>query len=330
MTTAPQVPQMDPAMLFLVGGLGKGKSTENVYSWAGCGLFLAQPGALRVAESTVGFSVADRTMKVSTLSEVVAIMPSARSAGYGAVVIDDVSLLMGNELEMLRERYGQRVTDKNVSKYAGRVIGDIIGVDRQMWTDAKSIVTTLGRTARHLGLHVVLNGHLQESYKDEDTGQMVPAGPDMGWKRVVKTIPALADGLYNVVDPPLGAAPWDTRCAVDLTNSMLLAKDRFNAIHSKSGPLNTAEVLRAAGFSIPRPRGLEFLEGVAEHVAGQLAGGALDHNGYLPNEKAVTTPMMNHLLSQKVPEWAIRWGLRDGVHRARIRAFKSGSTLAGF
>lgn len=301
------------AFVVTYGAAGKGKSVDAVYSWAGSALFLAQPGALRVAETTVGHSVASQTAPCSRMAEAAAYLDVAKANGFGAVVIDDVSLLMQNEMEAAKPAYA--IFDKFEK-------GKVSGYDRAIWGYYRQVITDFAFRARWLGIHVVLNAHEQVPFTDDKTGERFLGGPDLGWAKLVKNIPHTADLVLRVQSRQAQSPEWDTVADCDPTDRDWLMKDRFGKAFPRLGPLNTAEILRVAGYHIPRPPGMEWAEEVAEAIAVAIVGGA--------QEKQASGPVKAKLEAQGCPPYLARWALRDGVHRGRLRLRARQSVLAGF
>lgn len=299
----------DAPVVVNYGESGRGKSTDLVYTLAGGGLFLGMPGGLRVAASVVGVDVAKQIVQVSTMEEVPGYIQAAKAAGFSGVGVDDASLLMANTFLQAQRQF---------AKVKG---GAVKGYDFAMWTYLGNVLQNVVYSARVAGIPVVLNGHEQPAYIDANTGENYLAGPDFGWKKLVKRTPHVADIAKRVVDRPFDAPGWDTRADCD-NNAKAYMKDRYDVAPRTSGPLNTAEHLREGGWVLPKPRGLEWIDEVAEHVAVGIIGGQA--------ASAVTGPMAQHLQAQGVNPLHIRWALRDGVHRAEFRKHREASVLAGF
>jgi hypothetical protein len=285
--------------------MGQGKSTENVYSWAGRGLFLAQPGALRVATTVVGYDLGDRVQQCARMEDVPGWIRWAAENGFEAVVVDDASLLMANTQAQSRPMF-----EKNG------------GYDFGMYTYWQNAVYDVAYAARWAGIHVILNFHEQAAFTDKKTGESYPAGPDLGWKKLVKILPHTACVVGRIATPPPGAPAWDTRMDCNPRTPGKMMKDRFEVAPPDGGPLNTAEMLRAAGYPVSRPAGLEWMEDVAEKVASMVIGGE--------DPKSVTSKAKKAMLDAGTHPLHIRWALRDGVHRSRFRAHRAHSVLDGF
>jgi hypothetical protein len=302
-----------PAFVVVYGAAGKGKSVDAIYSWAGSALYLAQPGALRGAESVIGHSIDSQVVPCSRLAEAAPYLQMAKDNGFGAVVVDDISLLMRNEMEAAKPTYA--IFDK-IEK------GKISGYDRAIWGYYRQIVTDFSARARWLGINVIANAHEQVPFVDDKTGERFLGGPDLGWAKLVKDIPHAVDLLLRVQSRGPTTPAWDTVADCDPTDRDWQMKDRFAKAIPRGGPLNTAEILRAANYTIPRPAGMEWAEAVAEQVAVAILSGT--------PEKQASGPVKAELVKQGCPPYLARWALRDGVHRGRLRLRAQQSVLEGF
>ncbi len=305
---------LHPAFIVKYGGPGEGKTTDDIYSFAGCGLFLAQPGALRTAKTVVGFDLTPQTVECYQLEQVPDWIDYAALNGFGALVVDDASLIMGNTFTEGHKVFALFKAD-----------GTPKGHDRAMWNYFRNVVNTVCVKARWAGIHVVFNNHYQEAFTDKD-GAKYPAGPDFIWKKLVKLATYEADVCMKTKKRMPGTPTWDTVCDTDVSVPNESMKDRTDGAPPVNCPLNTAELLRSKGFVIPRPAGLEWMEDWVEPVAqAVLAGGP-----GLQAEQAARAPFVQQLIQQGVLDLHARWVLRDGTHRARFRAYQQKSVLAGF
>ena len=329
-------------------GPGAGKTTDDIYTWAGCGRFLAQPGALRTAETVCGISITDQITHTMYMEQVPALISETAQLGYKALVVDDASLIFGNTFAL---------ANSPTSHFAIIKSGELTGFDRGMWSYFRRVMNDVAMAARWAGIHVSINSHEQDAFTDTD-GSTYPIGPFFGWKKLVGIIPFMVDECQRATDRPPGVPPWDTR--VDCDESIakqVYMKGRLNGTPPYGAPMNTGELLRSRGFTIPRPAGLEWVEDWAEAIATSIvaaceaadltgqpqSGRALGGFGGAPIagpdnfdlkrqaiEEAIRAPYKAQLVSQGVYDKHIAWALRDGTHRARFRIYQSQSVLGGF
>lgn len=307
--TPAALPPPTPAFVIKYGDMGTGKSVDDILSWAGIGLFLTQPGGLRAYATVAAYpALVHQCVEIRTIEELRDQIDPAAAAGWGALIADDASLLMHNTMSQAEEKFTV------VSKNGGE------GVDRAMWSYLRKLLAETAHRARWAGIHIIWNGHEQPAFTDPKTNERYKAGPDFAWKKLVKLAPHTADLLMRTITPDDRNKEWDTRadcCEADVNSYQ---KDRFDRAIPRSGPLNVAEILRAAGYTIPRPADLGWMDEVAETVATWMLQGA--------SEEQARAPWKARLLEHHVPLEHIRWVLRDGVHRGRLRLHRKNSILA--
>lgn len=312
MAAVPEPPPpagLTPAFVIKYGDMGTGKSVDDILSWAGVGLFLTQPGGLRAYSTVAAYPALIRqVVEVRTIEQVRDQIEPAATAGWGALIVDDASLLMHNTMSDAEARF--RVVGKNGSE----------GVDRAMWGYLRTLLSETANRARWCGIHVIWNGHEQPAFSDPKTMERYKAGPDFAWKKLVKLAPHTADLLIRTIAPDARFKEWDTRCDCDESDPNSYQKDRFDRAIPRSGPLNVAEILRAADYTIRRPPELEWMEQVAETIATWMGQGA--------SEEQARAPWKAQLIQAQVPLEHVRWALRDGVHRGRLRLHRRNAILA--
>ena len=84
--------------------------------------------------------------------------------------------------------------------------------------------------------------------------------------------------------------------------------------------MNVAEGLRAAGYLIPYPKGLEWIDKVAQGVCDEILKAGIE-NWSDVLQKAVEK------LKGKREIAHIRWALQDGLHRATIKHYEAVEAL---
>lgn len=305
-SAGPLPPSALTAAAFIVkfGVTGGGKSMDDVMSFAGNGAFLAQPGALRGLGTVAAYpQLQERVVHIENMEQANDMLPALAAAGWGAAIVDDASLLMHNSMNAARERF------KTVNAKTG---GE--GIDREMWSYLRALIVRAAHTSRWLGIHVVWNCHEQPAFTDPKTTERYLAGPDFAWAKLVKIAPHEADLVMRVLKPDPRNKEWDTRADCNESDPSSYQKDRFDRAIPNSGPLNTAEILRAAGYVIPRPPELAWMEEVAQTISEWMQQGA--------TEDQARTLWKDRLLGAGVALEHVRWALRDGVHRGRLAVYR--------
>ena len=288
-------------MFGVVYGASKlGKTTAALYDFP-TAIFVAQPGALKPALGVVGNvpkSVdLENIQAVGTLLREIAALPAARRPS--AVVVDDFSLLAERTVTQLEKRYASA---KN---------------GYEVWSAVRTVVLEFREIARHCGVHVLLTAH--ESAPTMKNGAFVRGGPRLPG-RLPEDLCAACDAVFRVDVDELRIGPWPAVVRCSPLDRNYISGDRHGIAYDKA-PLNLAELLRAAGYWLPRAPGLEWAEEVVEALAVALAG-ATERTAVL---REAVEPLRRHPAS----DLAIRWIFRDALDRAAIRA-RLASPLASF
>lgn len=297
-TQKPFGPYGLPAVVLAYGRSKIGKTTDAVYSFP-TALFCAMPGALKSAIGVVGLDRSQMAVvNPRTIPEAAKFIHEAAGTGrFTAVVVDDFSLLAQATLSALESR--------GCSGFAA-------------WGALRDAVLEFRDVARAAGMHVILNAH--ERGADTINGVYRAGGPKLPSKNLTDEIPVIADMVLRASIDPM-RKPWPGVYQCDPTDTTIITGDRHN-IAPKKGPMNIAELLRAAGYPIARMPGLEWQEEIAEIGAeGILAGKSklevlkkfaafCDEQGYNPLHR--------------------NWALRDMLDRATLRKSQSSHGLEAF
>lgn len=288
-----------PPFVVIYGESGVGKTTEAIAAFPN-GLFLAQPGALKPAWHVLGIPLhpvsngetRGRYIHVRYLESVQKVLDHLARVDVevrpSAVVLDDISLLAANTLRRMKPRYPEK----------GR------GVFR-LWADFRAIVETCADHARHLGIALVANAHVRPPSTD-DKGVYYKGGPMFPSKTLTKDIPHVADTVLRAA-LDAGRTPWPAVYVAE-PSAEWFQKER----HGFAGllPANLGELLRAAGYNLPRPKGMEWQESVAEAVAEAVLNGKAASD--------VCTRAVEKLRASGYDPRHVYWAVRDGRDRAEL------------
>lgn len=270
------------AVIANYGPSGSGKTTDQIYSFPN-GLFIAPPGAIKPAHNVVGF-VPD-TVEASSIMEATSLLKeAAKHSKYDAVIVDDFSLLSESTVNAL---------EKKLSGF-------------KLWGAIRDHVLDFRDTARHAGLHVVLTAH--ESTPRTVNGTFVRGGPRLPG-RLPEDVPTACDLVLRAAFEQ-SKRGWHAvyRCTIDDPN--WVTKDRHGVTPDRA-PMNTAEILRMAGYEIRRAPGLEWQEGIVEALA-KLLVDEPDNEGALMQEAiAICGEKTDNPLHT-------RWVMRDALDRAAL------------
>jgi hypothetical protein len=279
----------DPSFSVLYGDLKVGKTADAIAAFHERAVYIAAPGALGAAESVWGIRIPPyhdlETFKDIRLFD-------KFPAGTLAVVVDDATL----------------IADRTVNILSARGLG---GFD--LWAAMFRHAIMLRDQLRRKGMHTVFTGHAAPA--EVKQGVRLRGGPAFPGQTRTK-LPAAADLLLRAESRPDGAGfgwPIVYRTA---PHPDWLQGSRYNT--PDMAPMNLGEILRAAGFVIPRAKGLEWQEQVANAVANKL----LEPGTLADHEKTITVlryahdyAMAKFTKERKHADWA----LRDGHDRAILR-----------
>jgi hypothetical protein len=282
----------EPAVAIAFAPSGAGKTSDNIYSFPG-GFFVAQKGALKPSAGVVGIAAKNlwraeaRTLDDAIgLAQQIASLPLAQRPP--AIIIDDLSLLADNTLQAMEES----------GAYSSNVF--------RMWGDLKSKVQVLAGVARwDAGIHVILNAHEQPAFTDDD-GRYWRGGPRLPSKKLSAVIPHIADTvLHGRLETMRAGVPWQGVYDCFLSDAWIM-KDR----HGLSGeglPMNIGELLRNAGYVLPRAHGLEWQESWVDLIAKSLDAGK--------SLSAVKSAAIERMTAKGFHPLHVRWAVRDGIDR---------------
>jgi hypothetical protein len=281
MTTKPY--DGDLAVVVNYGPSGVGKTTDLLYSFP-TGFFIAPPGALKPAHHVVGFVPASG--EAATIMDATKLLKETAKAGkFDAVIVDDFSLLAESTINSL---------EKKLTGF-------------KLWGAIRDHVLEFRDTARHVGMHVIMTAH--ESTPRMSNGTFIRGGPRLPG-RLPEDLPTACDIVLRAsVDSNRRGWHAVYRCTIDDPN--WVTKDRHGVTPDKA-PMNTAEILRAAGYEIRRAPGLEWQEGIVEALAQALLEAPAE-------EKALMGEAVNLCADHSENPLHTRWVMRDALDRATLR-----------
>jgi hypothetical protein len=271
------------------GPSGAGKTVDMLYSFPR-GLFIAPPGALKPAYNVVGFVPA--ATEVSTIMEATELLKKhAKSGEYDAIIADDFSLLAEQTVAVLEK------------KHSGFTL----------WGKVRDAVLEFRDTARHVGMHVVLTAH--ESAPKTTNGAFVRGGPKLPGK-LPEDVPGVCDiVLRAAADPSRRGWHGCYRCTPDEVS--WVTKDRHGVTPDRA-PMNLAEILRLAGYTLRRAPGLEWQDEVVAGLAEALLGATGPGQ-----DKALLAAWSQELQAAGHHDLHIRWTLRDALDRVALTRAKA-------
>ena len=289
-------PWGEPACICVFGTQGTGKSTDIASAFPDAWLF-GLPGGVRSASNLIGpdlySEMRERFIAISSLHQVteyLALMAAGKMERR-PIIVDDGSLLAGNLHDLLRPAF----TSKQNFAF---------------WATLKQHVRALRNASRIAGVHVAINAHPIEGAPkwvvDERSGEreFVKAGPLFAGKSITPEIVYCFDMVLEVRrdDERARNGLWPSVYWSEPSSTTHNVKDR-HAIVEGPTPMNLREIMKAAGYVMPRPRGLEWMDGVSALVAKRLDAG--EERG------EVFRDLLKKLASKVQNRHHIGWSLRD-------------------
>jgi hypothetical protein len=279
---------------------GPSKAGKTVASAAAAptGVFIGAPSGLLSARKFLGIESLN-ILPAKNVPEAIAAIEVARKKGnVPSIVIDDFSLIVEatiNEYEASKGRSG-------------------------MWTALTRDVLDIrdvARTATESGAIVIFNCH--EQPPRTSSGKFVRGGPALPGQ-----LPEKFSGMVDVIGRAMyepSAAPWKYQLCFR-PQPDYVSGDRLSVFPGMS-PMNIAEGLRAGGYDIPYPPGLEWIGEAAEKISQQVLSNGME-------SWRDTLKPLSEKLAKKYAVPHVRWALQDGLHRAVISHYESNERLESF
>lgn len=290
----------DPTVAMLMGIPKTGKTGDAIYAYPQA-LFLAVPGALKIAKEVIGIDIPAQRIRnpASVRAAVDAI--GTPPTGATAVVIDDLSLLV----------------EATVRTY------ELGGVTRwTLWRTIRNDLMDLRMAARRQGLPVLFTLHDKEPRYDEAktadnvmTRVMLDAGGPNLPGQMAKGMPAVCDMILHARKSESLVSLWP----VVYENLPLNAKVEGVGLRELPPisplPQNVGEILRLAGHLVPEP-----FAGHEETVE-KLARVFISKPDEIKNLAAAAVIKLDaKFAAQGARAWVRRtWVLRDALARAQLR-----------
>lgn len=219
-----------------------------------------------------------------------------RAAGkVPAIIVDDLSLIADAELELCRRRA------------SGFQAFDLFN----------KRVYELRDASRSAGCHVFFTAHegAPREVKKDNNSRYIPGSPLMpGWQ-IPEKLPAMADVVARVVHDPT-AKGWDFSYEVGPDQNYVTG-DRLD-IFPPRFPMNLREAMIAAGYDLPRPEALRWMDEHVDEAADRLQEESAKKK---PDTRAVLTDLCDSM-DDRDPRH-VRWVLTDAMDRATLRRHES-------
>ena len=303
----------DPAFGGTYGVSKSGKTTDNLYSFPGA-FYLAPPGALKPSVNVVGYAVPAQNMydPKSVPDATAKLKEVARLGRHKVGVVDDFSMLCELSFALLEGR--------GLSGW-------------KLWGALADEVLEFRDTGRRLGMHLLVNMH--ERGPAMVNGSAQRGGPKLPGK-LPESFPAGCDIILRAAPGASNFGSkfgWANVYKCNPNDPGFVTGDR-HGVTPDNAPMNLGEILRAAGYEIPRAPGMEWMDRAVEAVTDVLLrGGSVNDAANLQAAapwlvgQMVTLPfyaaMKDTQEGQRQTLLHARWVLRDAYDRAIIQRSRS-------
>tara|TARA_R100001509_G_C4876979_1_gene218851 strand:+ start:845 stop:1777 length:933 start_codon:yes stop_codon:yes gene_type:complete len=272
------------------GPSGCGKTLGAIRAFPD-GLFIAPIGATKCANF---LDVTPKTVTPRNVGEIVNILRSKDTKKCPAVVVDDFSIIADAELQQCKQRF------KGWSAF----------------DEFNKRVYELRDAAREAGIPVVFTMHQQapKEVTNEHGTRHIPGAPLIpGWQLPEK-LPAMADFVARVVysGESLGSWPYVYQTGPDAS---YVTKDRLG-ISPPTFPLNLRVLLLEAGYNLPRPKALQWMDKIVTGLVPKLQPILQEKN---KEELQQLLTKCFQQLNGKYSQPHIRWALMDAIDTANLK-----------
>tara|TARA_R110002012_G_scaffold9854_7_gene45845 strand:+ start:12845 stop:13801 length:957 start_codon:yes stop_codon:yes gene_type:complete len=281
---------------------GPSKAGKTVASAAAgsCGLFIGDPSGLLSAQRFLGIENMNvaRAMTVPEATKIIENAVANPKKSPPSIVIDDFSLMVETTINAYESTKGR----------AG------------MWSALTRDVLACRDAARAAtagGIIVIFNCH--EQPPRQSSGKFVRGGPSLPGQ-----LPEKFSGMVDVIGRAMyepTAAPWKYQLCFR-PQPDYMSGDRLSVFPGMA-PMNIAEGLRAAGYLIPYPKGLEWIGDVAQKVSDKILEEGIE-------EWPKVLQKVSTQLKDKKRLEHLRWALQDGLHRAILQHYAEVEALRAF
>ena len=222
----------------------------------------------------------------------------AQSENYPAIIIDDFSLIADAEVARCQKAH---------SGFAA-------------FDEFNRRITDFRDVCRAAKCHVFIIMHEQapREVKKPGSTRFIHGGPLIAGWQMGEKLPAMVDLVVRVVhdDEAPGQWPFVLEAGPDAD---YITGDRLGVMPPRGFPMNIREVMLAAGYDIPRPEALAWMEPKVEAASKALVKEMSKGD---PEVRPILAKVAKSLSSKVEDHRHIRWVLNDALHRAQLRLHK--------
>jgi hypothetical protein len=303
----------DASFICICGRTGSGKTVDAIAAFPRAMVF-ALTRELKPAITVLGYHppqvhIARTLYDVEAGVDALLSYRAKKDAGalwHNAVVVDDLTVLAYQTEQALRE--GVRVDGR----------GTVHPKGWDLWTEQRNtllmIAFRIAEKLRQAGLHFCVNGHLRVG-RVNNAGKVMRGGIDLPTD-LTESFSAGTD-LSALIEPEVERLWHQTVFRTLNFDQSWATKNRYGL--PEKVPSNTAEILRGAGYYLPRPVGHEAFEGYVETLATYVYQGLANNPYTKVNIQRVIADPTRQLAELIKNPLHVRWILRDSIDRAFLR-----------
>ena len=274
---------------------GRPKTGKTVMLGAGFpGAKFITPAGGALSGSHLGITLDTMEVTKDVGVQQIADFIQAEGANYPAIIIDDFSLIADSEVARCQ---------KSFSGFAA-------------FDEFNKRITSFRDVCRAAQCHVFIIMHEQppREVKKPGSTRFIHGGPLIAGWQMGEKLPAMVDLVVRVVhdDEAPGRWPFMLEAGPDAD---YITGDRLGVMPDRF-PMNIREVMLAAGYDVPRPEALAWMEPKVEAASKALVKEMSKGD---PEVRPILAKVAKSLSSKVEDHRHIRWVLNDALHRAQLR-----------
>lgn len=300
-------PHNELPVIGIYGDMSSGKDFDAWTALAGRCFVVGPPGGISKPAVASGYGLdpklfgGARTIEAATQRIRATVQAFPRR--FLGVIVTDVSVLSAGTFNALRPQIPK---NKNF----------------EFWERFGMIHTEFVEVIRWCGLLGIMSGHVKVGGVNKIDGRFYKGGLKTPGRETTKILTHSLDMALRCGSDPDRYGPWKGVYYARNNHPDWHQKDRHHSPGFEVIPQNVAELLRLAGYRLPRPPGLEWQEQWVEGIAQKVVAGA--------SPRKVAPKVIRHLQAKGVPEALTYWTVRDGLDRASLRQISANQLINAF
>jgi hypothetical protein len=284
-----------PPFVVICGPAGCGKSVDITRAVGPTAVIAAAAGALKPIEPVLGTTIL-MEYPATTIEEATKhLRELGKAIAVGGKKMPVVpQWYVADEFSYMADRTWNRL-EKRISGFA-------------LWGKMRDVCIEFRDAARESGIGVIASCWDQGPVT-KSSGKFIRGGPQLP-SDLPEKFPGIADYIFQAQhDVSRTPWPWRYRTRGD-ANWALKDRDHKTPMYA---PMNLGEILRFAGYTLPRPAHVPWMDDVVEELAGHFSAVAAGQHGQLAEEA------YQMLLGYGHDPRHVKWAVTDARDRALLR-----------